>query len=92
MLSCFCSLQINPINKDLCWWPFHGTLKTQSSFSPKVTPDSENDFGNYNCTAVNRIGQESLEFILVQAGKHPLWPHYPYPCRPVPWPLMTPGE
>ncbi|EPQ01855.1 Neural cell adhesion molecule 1 [Myotis brandtii] len=32
-----------------------------------VTPDSENDFGNYNCTAVNRIGQESLEFILVQA-------------------------
>uniref|UniRef100_A0A2K5KH29 Neural cell adhesion molecule 1 n=1 Tax=Colobus angolensis palliatus TaxID=336983 RepID=A0A2K5KH29_COLAP len=33
----------------------------------KVTPDSENDFGNYNCTAVNRIGQESLEFILVQA-------------------------
>ncbi|KAM9219995.1 neural cell adhesion molecule 1 isoform 3-T3 [Dugong dugon] len=33
----------------------------------EVTPDSENDFGNYNCTAVNRIGQESLEFILVQA-------------------------
>ncbi|XP_044524958.1 neural cell adhesion molecule 1 [Gracilinanus agilis] len=35
----------------------------------EVTPDSENDFGNYNCTAVNRIGQESLEFILVQAGE-----------------------
>ncbi|NWW39191.1 NCAM1 protein, partial [Panurus biarmicus] len=34
---------------------------------PQVTPDSENDFGNYNCTAVNRIGQESSEFILVQA-------------------------
>ncbi|XP_060106556.1 neural cell adhesion molecule 1 isoform X2 [Heteronotia binoei] len=33
----------------------------------EVTPDSENDFGNYNCTAVNRIGQESSEFILVQA-------------------------
>ncbi|KGL82294.1 Neural cell adhesion molecule 1, partial [Tinamus guttatus] len=33
----------------------------------QVTPDSENDFGNYNCTAVNRIGQESSEFILVQA-------------------------
>uniref|UniRef100_A0A8D0E7Y4 Neural cell adhesion molecule 1 n=1 Tax=Salvator merianae TaxID=96440 RepID=A0A8D0E7Y4_SALMN len=33
----------------------------------EVTPDSENDFGNYNCTAVNRIGQDSSEFILVQA-------------------------
>lgn len=36
-----------------------------------MTPDSENDFGNYNCTAVNRIGQESSEFILVQAGERP---------------------
>lgn len=42
-----------------------------SSFLPQVTPDSENDFGNYNCTAVNRIGQESSEFILVQAGERP---------------------
>uniref|UniRef100_H3BF90 Neural cell adhesion molecule 1 n=1 Tax=Latimeria chalumnae TaxID=7897 RepID=H3BF90_LATCH len=33
----------------------------------EVTPDSENDFGNYNCTASNRIGQDSREFILVQA-------------------------
>ncbi|XP_039206457.1 neural cell adhesion molecule 1 isoform X3 [Crotalus tigris] len=33
----------------------------------EVTPYSENDFGNYNCTAANRIGQESSEFILVQA-------------------------
>ncbi|XP_020648911.1 neural cell adhesion molecule 1 isoform X6 [Pogona vitticeps] len=33
----------------------------------EVTPDSENDFGTYNCTAVNRIGQQSSEFILVQA-------------------------
>ncbi|KAJ6653984.1 hypothetical protein lerEdw1_007616 [Lerista edwardsae] len=33
----------------------------------EVMPDSENDFGNYNCTAINRIGQESFEFILVQA-------------------------
>ncbi|KAK2510188.1 hypothetical protein MC885_004902, partial [Smutsia gigantea] len=40
---------------------------TQSASSLEVTPDSESDFGNYNCTAVNRIGQESLEFILVQA-------------------------
>lgn len=41
----------------------------EPSFPPQVTPDSENDFGNYNCTAVNRIGQESSEFILVQAGE-----------------------
>ncbi|XP_057346799.1 neural cell adhesion molecule 1 isoform X15 [Manis pentadactyla] len=40
---------------------------TQSASSLEVTPDSESDFGNYNCTAVNRVGQESLEFILVQA-------------------------
>ncbi|XP_004646426.1 neural cell adhesion molecule 1 isoform X5 [Octodon degus] len=40
---------------------------THSASYLEVTPDSENDFGNYNCTAVNRIGQESLEFILVQA-------------------------
>ncbi|KAM5227054.1 neural cell adhesion molecule 1 isoform 2-T2 [Hipposideros larvatus] len=40
---------------------------TPSASYLEVTPDSENDFGNYNCTAVNRIGQESLEFVLVQA-------------------------
>ncbi|KAM8795647.1 neural cell adhesion molecule 1 isoform 2-T2 [Eudromia elegans] len=40
---------------------------TASASYLEVTPDSENDFGNYNCTAVNRIGQESSEFILVQA-------------------------
>ncbi|KAM4703586.1 neural cell adhesion molecule 1 isoform 2-T2 [Rhinophrynus dorsalis] len=40
---------------------------TPSASSLEVNPDSENDFGNYNCTAVNIIGQESSEFILVQA-------------------------
>ncbi|NWU77915.1 NCAM1 protein, partial [Onychorhynchus coronatus] len=40
---------------------------TPSASYLEVTPNSENDFGNYNCTAVNRIGQESSEFILVQA-------------------------
>ncbi|NXG74473.1 NCAM1 protein, partial [Baryphthengus martii] len=40
---------------------------TPSASYLEVMPDSENDFGNYNCTAVNRIGQESSEFILVQA-------------------------
>ncbi|XP_075765791.1 neural cell adhesion molecule 1 isoform X1 [Pelodiscus sinensis] len=40
---------------------------TPSASYLEVTPDSENDFGTYNCSAVNRIGQESSEFILVQA-------------------------
>ncbi|KAM4651270.1 neural cell adhesion molecule 1 isoform 1-T1 [Discoglossus pictus] len=40
---------------------------TPSASYLEVNPDSENDFGNYNCTALNRIGQESSEFILVQA-------------------------
>lgn len=48
-----------------------GYLWPKGSFFLQVTPDSESDFGNYNCTAVNRVGQESLEFILVQAGKCP---------------------
>uniref|UniRef100_A0A8C7DZD5 Neural cell adhesion molecule 1 n=1 Tax=Naja naja TaxID=35670 RepID=A0A8C7DZD5_NAJNA len=41
--------------------------KTPAASFLEVTPYSENDFGNYNCTAANRIGQESSEFILVQA-------------------------
>ncbi|XP_069470360.1 neural cell adhesion molecule 1 isoform X2 [Ambystoma mexicanum] len=40
---------------------------TPSASFLEVVPDSENDFGNYNCTAINRIGQDSSEFILVQA-------------------------
>ncbi|XP_030076385.1 neural cell adhesion molecule 1 isoform X6 [Microcaecilia unicolor] len=40
---------------------------TPSASYLEVTPDSGNDFGNYNCTAVNRIGQDSFEFVLVQA-------------------------
>uniref|UniRef100_A0AAY4AMD3 Neural cell adhesion molecule 1b n=1 Tax=Denticeps clupeoides TaxID=299321 RepID=A0AAY4AMD3_9TELE len=33
----------------------------------EVTPESQNDFGSYNCTASNEIGTESKEFILIQA-------------------------
>ncbi|KAJ7996950.1 hypothetical protein DPEC_G00223840 [Dallia pectoralis] len=33
----------------------------------EVTPDSQNDFGSYNCTASNVIGVESKEFLLIQA-------------------------
>lgn len=34
----------------------------------QVTPDSQNDFGSYNCTATNEMGTESKEFLLIQAG------------------------
>ncbi|XP_010891818.2 neural cell adhesion molecule 1a isoform X4 [Esox lucius] len=33
----------------------------------EVSPDSQNDFGSYNCTASNVIGVESKEFLLIQA-------------------------
>ncbi|KAL4593319.1 neural cell adhesion molecule 1 isoform X1 [Arapaima gigas] len=33
----------------------------------EVTPDSQTDFGSYNCTATNTIGSESKEFLLIQA-------------------------
>ncbi|XP_008426804.1 neural cell adhesion molecule 1a isoform X7 [Poecilia reticulata] len=33
----------------------------------EITPESQNDFGSYNCTATNVIGSESKEFILIQA-------------------------
>ncbi|XP_053308252.1 neural cell adhesion molecule 1 isoform X1 [Spea bombifrons] len=60
-------------------WLRDGQLLPSSNFSNikiyntphashlEINPDSENDFGNYNCTAVNSVGQESAEFILVQA-------------------------
>ncbi|KAF7641852.1 hypothetical protein LDENG_00270190 [Lucifuga dentata] len=33
----------------------------------EITPESQNDFGSYNCTASNMIGTESKEFLLIQA-------------------------
>lgn len=39
---------------------------------PQVNPDSQNDFGSYNCTASNEIGTESKEFLLIQAGLYVL--------------------
>ncbi|XP_043997258.1 neural cell adhesion molecule 1a isoform X6 [Gambusia affinis] len=33
----------------------------------EITPESQNDFGSYNCTATNVIGSESKEFLLIQA-------------------------
>jgi len=34
----------------------------------QVSPESQSDFGNYNCTASNEIGTESREFIMIPAG------------------------
>uniref|UniRef100_A0A3B3CYN8 Neural cell adhesion molecule 1a n=2 Tax=Oryzias melastigma TaxID=30732 RepID=A0A3B3CYN8_ORYME len=33
----------------------------------EITPESQIDFGNYNCTATNELGSESKEFILIPA-------------------------
>uniref|UniRef100_A0A4W5LWA5 Neural cell adhesion molecule 1a n=1 Tax=Hucho hucho TaxID=62062 RepID=A0A4W5LWA5_9TELE len=55
-------------------WQGHGQRLVTDSESgmrlrkgSKVTPDSQNDFGSYNCTATNLIGTESKEFLLIQA-------------------------
>ncbi|KAI5629499.1 neural cell adhesion molecule 1 isoform X7, partial [Silurus asotus] len=32
-----------------------------------VTPESQTDFGSYNCTATNAIGSDSKEFLLISA-------------------------
>lgn len=33
----------------------------------EVTPESQSDFGNYNCSATNAIGSDSKEFVLIPA-------------------------
>ncbi|XP_017283823.1 neural cell adhesion molecule 1b isoform X4 [Kryptolebias marmoratus] len=42
-------------------------FRTPSSSFLQITPESENDFGSYNCTASNNMGTESKEFLLIQA-------------------------
>ncbi|XP_029964356.1 neural cell adhesion molecule 1b isoform X4 [Salarias fasciatus] len=41
--------------------------RTPSASYLQITPESENDFGSYNCTASNEMGTESKEFLLIQA-------------------------
>ncbi|XP_034557586.1 neural cell adhesion molecule 1b isoform X3 [Notolabrus celidotus] len=41
--------------------------RTPSTSFLQITPESENDFGSYNCTASNEMGTESKEFLLIQA-------------------------
>ncbi|RXN12421.1 neural cell adhesion molecule 1-like isoform X8 [Labeo rohita] len=40
---------------------------TPSASYLEVNPESQSDFGNYNCTASNEIGTESKEFIMIPA-------------------------
>ncbi|XP_041850547.1 neural cell adhesion molecule 1b isoform X9 [Melanotaenia boesemani] len=42
-------------------------FRTPSSSYLQINPESENDFGSYNCTASNEMGTESKEFLLIQA-------------------------
>ncbi|KAG5843817.1 hypothetical protein ANANG_G00154920 [Anguilla anguilla] len=42
-------------------------LSTPTVSYLEVTPESQADFGSYNCTATNMIGMESKEFLLIQA-------------------------
>ncbi|KAG7243160.1 hypothetical protein INR49_016535 [Caranx melampygus] len=42
-------------------------FRTPSTSYLQITPESENDFGSYNCTASNEMGTESKEFLLIQA-------------------------
>ncbi|XP_054901381.1 neural cell adhesion molecule 1b isoform X3 [Poeciliopsis prolifica] len=42
-------------------------FRTPLSSYLQVTPESENDFGSYNCSASNEMGTESKEFLLIQA-------------------------
>lgn len=37
----------------------------------QVNPNSQNDFGSYNCSATNVMGTESKEFLLISAGVSP---------------------
>ncbi|XP_067451121.1 neural cell adhesion molecule 1b isoform X7 [Thunnus thynnus] len=42
-------------------------FRTPLSSYLQITPESENDFGSFNCTASNEMGTESKEFLLIQA-------------------------
>ncbi|XP_028319982.1 neural cell adhesion molecule 1b isoform X4 [Gouania willdenowi] len=42
-------------------------FRSPSASFLQINPESENDFGSYNCTASNEMGTESKEFLLIQA-------------------------
>uniref|UniRef100_UPI003AAAC852 neural cell adhesion molecule 1b n=1 Tax=Centroberyx gerrardi TaxID=166262 RepID=UPI003AAAC852 len=73
-----CEVQAHPSDVSIMWLrdglqlPNPNTTNIKIFKSPsasylEVTPESENDFGSYNCTASNEMGTESKEFLLIQA-------------------------
>ncbi|KAM9853215.1 neural cell adhesion molecule 1b [Aulostomus maculatus] len=73
-----CEVKAHPSDVTIVWLRDGLSLPNSNSTNIKVfrslsasylqiTPESENDFGSYNCTASNEMGTESKEFILVQA-------------------------
>ncbi|XP_054462585.1 neural cell adhesion molecule 1b isoform X2 [Anoplopoma fimbria] len=73
-----CEVKAHPSDVSIVWLrdglqlPNSNTTNIKIFRSPsasylQITPESENDFGSYNCTASNEIGTESKEFLLIQA-------------------------
>ncbi|XP_029301861.1 neural cell adhesion molecule 1b isoform X2 [Cottoperca gobio] len=73
-----CEVKAHPSDVSIVWLrdglqlPNSNTTNIKIFRSPsasylQITPESENDFGSYNCTASNEMGAESKEFLLIQA-------------------------
>ncbi|XP_059186961.1 neural cell adhesion molecule 1b isoform X5 [Centropristis striata] len=73
-----CEVKAHPNDVSIVWLrdglqlPNSNTTNIKIFRSPsasylQITPESENDFGSYNCTASNEMGTESKEFLLIQA-------------------------
>ncbi|XP_076002230.1 neural cell adhesion molecule 1b [Genypterus blacodes] len=73
-----CEVQAHPSDVSVVWLrdglqlPNPNTTNIRIFTTPlasylQVTPESENDFGSYNCSASNEMGTEAKEFLLIQA-------------------------
>ncbi|XP_063763508.1 neural cell adhesion molecule 1b isoform X3 [Eleginops maclovinus] len=73
-----CEVKAHPSDVSIAWLrdglqlPNSNTTNIKIFRSPsasylQITPESENDFGSYNCSASNEMGTESKEFLLIQA-------------------------
>ncbi|XP_034025027.1 neural cell adhesion molecule 1b [Thalassophryne amazonica] len=73
-----CEVQAHPNDVSIVWLrdglqlPSPNTTNMKIFRNPsasylQITPESENDFGSYNCTASNKMGTESKEFLLILA-------------------------
>ncbi|XP_033486775.1 neural cell adhesion molecule 1b isoform X2 [Epinephelus lanceolatus] len=73
-----CEVMAHPSDVSIIWLrdglqlPNSNTTNIKIFRSPsasylQITPESENDFGSYNCTASNEMGTEAKEFLLIPA-------------------------